>query len=159
MFIQAKCRQLPGAAADLTLPLVIMTSEDTDAKTRELVEKEGRYGMAKGQIIIVMQDKVKKAARFFLARAVFRKVRVFHSLTACTLFLSYFCDDGMCCIVRAEGRRKVNHVAAGRCSACALPFLLLGRTRERPAHFCPRKSAHCNGISNSTTISGRGMSF
>lgn len=35
-----------------------MTSDDTDAKTRELVEKEGRYGMAEGQIIIVMQDKV-----------------------------------------------------------------------------------------------------
>lgn len=35
-----------------------MTSDDTDAKTRELVEKKGRYGMAEGQIIIVMQDKV-----------------------------------------------------------------------------------------------------
>ncbi|CAN0307895.1 unnamed protein product, partial [Ectocarpus sp. 6 AP-2014] len=56
--LQAKCRRLPGAPADLTLPLVIMTSDDTDAKTRELVEKEGRYGMAEGQIIIVMQDKV-----------------------------------------------------------------------------------------------------
>ncbi|CAM9707088.1 unnamed protein product, partial [Hapterophycus canaliculatus] len=56
--LQAKCRRLPGAKADLTLPLVIMTSDDTDAKTRELVEKEGRFGMAEGQIIIVMQDKV-----------------------------------------------------------------------------------------------------
>ncbi|CAM9307727.1 unnamed protein product [Pylaiella littoralis] len=56
--LQAKCRRFPGAAADLTLPLVIMTSEDTDAKTRELVEKEGRYGMAEGQIVMVMQDKV-----------------------------------------------------------------------------------------------------
>ena len=46
-------------SADLTLPLVIMTSEDTDAKTRELVEKEGRYGMEEGQIIIVMQDKAR----------------------------------------------------------------------------------------------------
>lgn len=36
-----------------------MTSDDTDAKTRELVEKEGRFGMAEGQIIIVMQDKVR----------------------------------------------------------------------------------------------------
>lgn len=42
------------------MPLVIMTSEDTDAKTRELVEKEGRYGMAEGQIIMVMQDKVRE---------------------------------------------------------------------------------------------------
>lgn len=57
---QEKCRRLPGAAADLTLPLVIMTSDDTDAKTRELVEREGRYGMAEGQIIIVMQDKVRE---------------------------------------------------------------------------------------------------
>eukprot|EP00752_Nemacystus_decipiens_P003634 g3349.t1 len=56
--LQEKCRKLPGAPSDLTLPLVIMTSDDTDAKTRELVEKEGRYGMAEGQIIIVMQDKV-----------------------------------------------------------------------------------------------------
>lgn len=40
--------------------MVIMTSDDTDAKTRELVEKEGRYGMEEGQIIIVMQDKVRR---------------------------------------------------------------------------------------------------
>ena len=37
-----------------------MTSEDTDLKTRELVDREGRFGMAEGQIIIVMQDKVRK---------------------------------------------------------------------------------------------------
>lgn len=35
-----------------------MTSDDTDAKTKEMVEKEARFGMAEGQIIIVMQDKV-----------------------------------------------------------------------------------------------------
>lgn len=40
-----------------------MTSEDTDAKTRELVEKEGRYGMEEGQIIIVMQDKARHTHR------------------------------------------------------------------------------------------------
>lgn len=56
--MQEKCRKLPGVPSDLTLPLVIMTSDDTDAKTRQLVEKEGRYGMAEGQITIVMQDKV-----------------------------------------------------------------------------------------------------
>ncbi|CAN0437303.1 unnamed protein product [Ascophyllum nodosum] len=56
--LQAKCRRLPGAAKDLTLPLVIMTSEDTDLKTRELVDREGRFGMAEGQIITIMQDKV-----------------------------------------------------------------------------------------------------
>lgn len=55
---QAKCRRLPGAAPDLTLPLVIMTSEDTDAKTKAIVEQEGRFGMAEGQIIFIMQDKV-----------------------------------------------------------------------------------------------------
>lgn len=55
---KAKCRRLPGVAKDLMLPLVIMTSEDTDAKTREMIEREGRFGMAEGQIIIIMQDKV-----------------------------------------------------------------------------------------------------
>lgn len=59
---QAKCRSLPGASPDLVLPLVIMTSEDTDAKTKALVEAEGRFGMAEGQIIILTQDKVKASS-------------------------------------------------------------------------------------------------
>ena len=40
-----------------------MTSEDTDLKTRELVDREGRFGMAEGQIITIMQDKVQRVKR------------------------------------------------------------------------------------------------
>lgn len=49
---------MPGAAEDLTLPLVIMTSEDTHAKTKTLLKNGRNFGMAQGQIIFIMQDKV-----------------------------------------------------------------------------------------------------
>lgn len=42
---------------DLTLPLVIMTSGDTDPMTRKLLEENDYYGM-KDQLTIVTQDKV-----------------------------------------------------------------------------------------------------
>ena len=43
---------------DLIIPLVIMTSGDTDPLTRKLLQDNDNFGMAKGQILIVMQDKV-----------------------------------------------------------------------------------------------------
>jgi UDP-sugar pyrophosphorylase len=43
---------------DLIIPLVIMTSGDTDPMTRELLKVNNNFGMADGQIQIVMQDKV-----------------------------------------------------------------------------------------------------
>ncbi|CAN0461648.1 unnamed protein product, partial [Discosporangium mesarthrocarpum] len=55
---QDKCRSAPGQDSALELPLVIMTSADTDAKTKALIESKGRFGMAEGQIRIVTQDKV-----------------------------------------------------------------------------------------------------
>ena len=45
----------PNSAA---LPLVIMTSEDTDAKTRALVERLGGLGLEPSQLHIVRQEKV-----------------------------------------------------------------------------------------------------
>lgn len=42
----------------LTIPLVIMTSGDTDPLTRELLKDNNNFGMADGQIVIVTQDKV-----------------------------------------------------------------------------------------------------
>eukprot|EP00545_Synedropsis_sp_CCMP1620_P009265 CAMPEP_0119009560 /NCGR_PEP_ID=MMETSP1176-20130426/4452_1 /TAXON_ID=265551 /ORGANISM="Synedropsis recta cf, Strain CCMP1620" /LENGTH=686 /DNA_ID=CAMNT_0006962097 /DNA_START=118 /DNA_END=2178 /DNA_ORIENTATION=+ len=43
---------------DLLIPLVIMTSGDTDPLTRQLLEDNANFGMKDGQIQIVMQDKV-----------------------------------------------------------------------------------------------------
>lgn len=42
----------------IKLPLVIMTSGDTDPLTRKLLEDNNDFGMEKGQIQIVCQDKV-----------------------------------------------------------------------------------------------------
>ncbi|CAH0374653.1 unnamed protein product [Pelagomonas calceolata] len=42
----------------LVIPLAIMTSDDTDAKTRELLKEKGDFGAAPGQITIIKQDKV-----------------------------------------------------------------------------------------------------
>jgi UDP-sugar pyrophosphorylase len=42
----------------ITIPLVIMTSGDTDPMTRKLLEDNNNFGMSEGQIRIVMQDKV-----------------------------------------------------------------------------------------------------
>lgn len=43
---------------EVQIPLVIMTSGDTDPLTRQLLEENDNFGMAEGQIQIVMQDKV-----------------------------------------------------------------------------------------------------
>lgn len=43
---------------ELIIPLVIMTSGDTDPLTRELLKENNNFGMADGQIVIVTQDKV-----------------------------------------------------------------------------------------------------
>ncbi|KAH8067344.1 UTP-glucose-1-phosphate uridylyltransferase [Aureococcus anophagefferens] len=44
--------------ASLVVPLCIMTSDDTDAPTRALLEAEGDFGAEPGQIEIMKQDKV-----------------------------------------------------------------------------------------------------
>uniref|UniRef100_A0A7S1YBI8 UTP-monosaccharide-1-phosphate uridylyltransferase n=1 Tax=Grammatophora oceanica TaxID=210454 RepID=A0A7S1YBI8_9STRA len=43
---------------DVKLPLVIMTSGDTDASTRQLLKDNDNFGMDDDQIVIVTQDKV-----------------------------------------------------------------------------------------------------
>mmetsp|Transcript_106203 Transcript_106203/g.307382 ORF Transcript_106203/g.307382 Transcript_106203/m.307382 type:complete len:464 (-) Transcript_106203:1068-2459(-) len=55
--IQTRCRESTGDA-NIELPLVIMTSGDTDAPTRALLEQENNYGLSDSQVNIVMQDKV-----------------------------------------------------------------------------------------------------
>jgi UDP-sugar pyrophosphorylase len=55
--MQAYARNATGNA-DLQIPLVIMTSGDTDARTRELLEAENYFGMDRNMLRIVMQDKV-----------------------------------------------------------------------------------------------------
>ena len=42
----------------LELPLAIMTSEDTDARTRELLRENNNFGMAEGQVTLLKQGKV-----------------------------------------------------------------------------------------------------
>ena len=70
--LQARARVRMGNPA-LTLPLAIMTSDDTDAQTRALLQCNNNFGMAEGQIQIVKQDKVPalqdSAARLALADA------------------------------------------------------------------------------------------
>ena len=46
------------ATALAVVPLCIMTSDDTDAPTRALLEAEGDFGAEPGQIEIMKQDKV-----------------------------------------------------------------------------------------------------
>jgi UDP-sugar pyrophosphorylase len=55
--IQAMARKESGRS-DLLIPLVIMTSGDTDPLTRKLLKDSNNFGMAEGQIQIVVQDKV-----------------------------------------------------------------------------------------------------
>lgn len=55
--LQSRCREISGDES-LTLPLAIMTSDDTDAPTRALIEEAGNLGMAEGQLRIIKQDKV-----------------------------------------------------------------------------------------------------
>jgi UDP-sugar pyrophosphorylase len=55
--MQAMARRLTGDSL-LTIPLVIMTSGDTDPMTRELLREKNNFGLPDGQIRIVVQDKV-----------------------------------------------------------------------------------------------------
>jgi len=61
-YIQAMQRmaeqKMGKEAGSVKIPLVIMTSGDTDAKTRELLAANNNFGMEDGQIQIVTQDKV-----------------------------------------------------------------------------------------------------
>lgn len=55
--MQEMARKVTGKA-DVIIPLVIMTSGDTDPLTRQLLQDKNYFGMADRQIQIVMQDKV-----------------------------------------------------------------------------------------------------
>jgi UDP-sugar pyrophosphorylase len=55
--LQARARIAAGDDS-ITLPLAIMTSGDTDEWTRELLEANANFGMAEGQLTIVMQELV-----------------------------------------------------------------------------------------------------
>lgn len=55
--LQSRCRATTGDDS-IQLPLAIMTSGDTDAKTRELLEAENFFGLEPDQVSIMMQDKV-----------------------------------------------------------------------------------------------------
>jgi len=55
--LQARARHRTGDAS-LLLPLAIMTSDDTDSQTRELLERNNNFGMQDGQMTIIKQDKV-----------------------------------------------------------------------------------------------------
>ena len=50
--------ELKTGESDIKIPLVIMTSGDTDPLTRKLLEDNDNFGMEEGQIQIVCQDKV-----------------------------------------------------------------------------------------------------
>jgi UDP-sugar pyrophosphorylase len=54
--MQAASNALHGTAS--VVPLAIMTSDDTDAATRALLEKHANFGAAPGQITIMKQEKV-----------------------------------------------------------------------------------------------------
>jgi len=57
MALQQLCRDTSGDST-IQLPLVIMTSDDTDALTRALISENANYGMQEGQLRIIKQDKV-----------------------------------------------------------------------------------------------------
>ena len=42
----------------IELPLAIMTSADTDGRTRELLAAHDNFGMAEGQVVLLKQGKV-----------------------------------------------------------------------------------------------------
>mmetsp|Transcript_32712 Transcript_32712/g.63830 ORF Transcript_32712/g.63830 Transcript_32712/m.63830 type:complete len:646 (+) Transcript_32712:54-1991(+) len=58
--LQAQARK--AGATDCVLPLAIMTSGDTHAKTVDLLKKNNNFGMAEGQVVIVKQEKVPSLA-------------------------------------------------------------------------------------------------
>jgi UDP-sugar pyrophosphorylase len=55
--LQARARVQSGDDS-ITLPLAIMTSGDTDTQTRALLEAHSNFGMAEGQLTVVMQELV-----------------------------------------------------------------------------------------------------
>ena len=55
--LQSRVRVTTGDES-LEIPLAIMTSGDTDAPTRALLESENYMGLSKSQVTIMMQDKV-----------------------------------------------------------------------------------------------------
>lgn len=55
--LQHRAREMSGST-DLEIPLVIMTSGDTDAATRQLLRDNDNFGLADHQVTVVMQDKV-----------------------------------------------------------------------------------------------------
>ena len=54
---QASARKAKGDDS-ITLPLAIMTSADTDTPTKALLAANGNFGMAEGQVTLLMQGKV-----------------------------------------------------------------------------------------------------
>jgi UDP-sugar pyrophosphorylase len=55
--LQYRAREQTGNSG-LQIPLVIMTSGDTDAATRALLRDQSNFGLTDDQVIVVMQDKV-----------------------------------------------------------------------------------------------------
>lgn len=55
--VQYRAREQSGNA-ELQIPLVIMTSGDTDAATRALLRDQSNFGLSDDQVVVVMQDKV-----------------------------------------------------------------------------------------------------
>lgn len=55
--VQQQVRERTGKES-LELPLVIMTSGDTDQATRDLLQAQGNFGLSDDQLCIVTQDKV-----------------------------------------------------------------------------------------------------
>jgi UDP-sugar pyrophosphorylase len=55
--IQHRARERTGRS-NLEIPLVIMTSGDTDAATRLLLNEHSNFGLSDSQVTVVMQDKV-----------------------------------------------------------------------------------------------------
>jgi UDP-sugar pyrophosphorylase len=47
-----------GSASDVDIPLAIMTSDDTDSKTLDLLERNDSFGAKKDQITLLKQEKV-----------------------------------------------------------------------------------------------------
>mmetsp|Transcript_13425 Transcript_13425/g.32803 ORF Transcript_13425/g.32803 Transcript_13425/m.32803 type:complete len:805 (-) Transcript_13425:652-3066(-) len=61
-FLELYCRYILAlqarSGAKKPLPLAIMTSDDTHARTVALLEKHSYFGMAKGQVTLIKQEKV-----------------------------------------------------------------------------------------------------
>ncbi|CAM9713899.1 unnamed protein product [Chrysoparadoxa australica] len=61
-YLELYCRYILAlqerCGGSLELPLIIMTSQDTDEATRALLADNNNFGMKEGQIQVIMQDKV-----------------------------------------------------------------------------------------------------